>query len=240
VPVRSLWFSVLVLVVIGSDACGATDSKGLEFPSTVQTTKMVIKKKRPAPSIREKSGFSLILPSFVIHGIKPDSSVTSEMSRKLDADGRSVLTPGLGLSYEGKENGLLALVAGVKDCYDNLAGMLQIGQAFQVNASTSWGYTLGVYARETPMSCQTVTTYQSVNGGPGRPAAMQVSSGVQCTEFDNYPWKSVVYINGESVDIIPMPFLHFSTALYKSRDFQIDLKLMTNYALNEIGFGIPF
>lgn len=232
---------VCLTVASGFDACGASDSEGLEFPTTVQKLKASTKRQRPAPPVsREKSGFSLVIPSVVYHGIKPDPSVSSEMNRKLDGDGRAVITPGLGLSYEGGDGGLLALFAGFKDCYDNLAGTLQLGQAFKVSASTSWGYTLGLYVRETPMSCETITSYQSINGGPGRPTQMQTVTGQQCSSFDNYPWKSVILVNGESVDIIPMPFLHFSTALYKDHDFQIDLKIMTNYVLNEVGIGIPF
>ncbi len=238
---RFFWCVVILSVVVGSDECGASDSLELEFPSTVQTIKTTTKRKRPAPSVKEKSGFSLIIPSIVYHGIQPEQSVAGEMTRKLDSDGRMVVTPGFGFSYEGPGDGaLLAMIAGVKDCYDNFAGMFQIGQSYKVSSTTSWGYTLGLYVRETPMSCTSVTTYQSINGAPGRPAAMQVSSAQSCSEFDNYPWKSVAYLNGNPIDLIPMPFLHFSTALYKDANFQIDLKIMTNYVLNEVGFGIPF
>jgi hypothetical protein len=47
-------------------------------------------------------------------------------------------------------------------------------------------------------------------------------------------------INGESVDIIPLPFLHFSTALLKFREFELDVRVMSNFVLNEFGFSIPF
>ncbi|MNY66946.1 hypothetical protein D3C86_2044470 [compost metagenome] len=47
-------------------------------------------------------------------------------------------------------------------------------------------------------------------------------------------------INGQNVDIIPMPFLHLTVAVYKSPTAQVDLKLMSNFLLNEVGFGIPF
>ncbi|MNL58784.1 hypothetical protein D3C87_1824530 [compost metagenome] len=47
-------------------------------------------------------------------------------------------------------------------------------------------------------------------------------------------------INGRSVDIMPMPFFHFTTALYKDQDFQLDFKVMSNVILNEFGIAVPF
>ena len=176
-------------------------------------------------SLREKS-WSLVIPSVVIHGIQPDSDVAKEMSRKLDASGQTVVTPGAGLQYEGKD-GFMAIGAAFKDCYNNLAGTLQLGQYFMLGRNTQWGYSVGVYARETPISCQTVSTRRG-------------TTYVSCSSFDNCPVKVMVTVNGEWVDIIPMPFAHFSTALIKSKELELDFKFMSNFVLNEFGFSIPF
>ena len=61
-----------------------------------------------------------------------------------------------------------------------------------------------------------------------------------CYALDNYGAKFMTRINGRSVDIMPMPFFHFTTALYKSPDFQLDFKVMSNVILNEFGIAVPF
>ena len=40
------------------------------------------------------------------------------------------------------------------------------------------------------------------------------------------------------IDIIPSPFLSFSTRLYDGA-FKLDLKIMGNFYLNEVGLSIP-
>lgn len=167
---------------------------------------------------------SLVVPYFVVHGIQPAEDTPSYMPRKVVDNGDVVVTPGLGLEYKD-DNGFLALAAVVKDCYNNLAGTLQLGESFRITKSTDWGLTFGVYARETPMACEARSDY------PGM-------MSTHCHAMDNYSWKFLAHFNNESVDIIPMPFLHLTTNIYKSRDIQIDLKIMGNLILNEVGFSV--
>ena len=177
-----------------------------------------------SPVIREKR-VSLIIPSVVVHGFAIDKDVAAQMPRKID-NGQTVVTPGVGLEYVS-QGGFLVIGGMLKDCYDNLAGLLQVGQRFKLASHTSVGYSLGIYARETPMACRTTTTRS------GRKITT-------CDEFDNYELKWMTQINGEDIDIIPMPFLHFTTALYRDRNVEVDFKVMTNFALNEFGLSIPF
>jgi len=167
---------------------------------------------------------SLVIPSFVIHGIQPADGTSTYMPRKVVSNGDVVVTPGFGLEYKA-DNGFLILGAIMKDCYNNLAGTFQLGESFRITKSTDWGLTFGVYARETPMACQTYSD---------SPGTMTTS----CHAMDSYNWKFLATVNNESVDIIPMPFLHLSTNIYKSRDLQIDLKLVGNFVLNEVGISV--
>jgi hypothetical protein len=166
-----------------------------------------------------------VIPSVVYHGFAIDKDVADQMPRKIDG-GQTVVTPGVGLEYVSI-GGFLMLGGVLKDCYDNLAGMIQLGQQFKFFSHTTVGYSLGIYARETPISCSTTVDRRG-------------HKSTVCDEFDNYQLKWLTSVNGESVDIIPMPFLHFTTALIRTHDFEIDFKLMTNFALNEIGFSVPF
>lgn len=172
------------------------------------------------------SGWSLIVPSFVVHGTEPDGSAAQAMPRKIDGSGNSVLTPGIGLQFEDSSSFMLFLAV-LKDCYDDLAGAVQIGQSFSIGQTSRWGYTVGIYARETPLSC----TRQVARNG-------QVTT--DCESLDSYDWKFMTVINNEFFDIIPMPFLHFSTPLYSSRNFTVQLKIASNVILNEVGIAIPF
>lgn len=190
-------------------------------PSATTLVEQVEKIKIPSP---EK--WSVILPTFVVHGIKPTQQAYTVMPRKMDEGGTSVVTPGVGIEYKG-ESGLMFLAAFIKDCYDNPAGTLQIGKLYDLSDRTHFGWSMGVYSRQTPYACD-------------RPSTDPFAAGNSCYELDNYNWKFMGSVNGVNVDIIPMPFLHFSTALYKSRGFQVDLKIMSNVVLNEIGIGIPF
>lgn len=190
-------------------------------PAAVPTTTLSTRARR---SVREKR-VSLILPSVVVHGFAIEKDVADQMPRKIDG-GQTVVTPGVGLEYV-TPGGFLVIGGMLKDCYDNLAGLFQIGQRFKLAAHTSVGYSLGVYARETPVACKTTVTRF------GRKITT-------CDEFDNYQLKWMTRVNGEDVDVIPMPFLHFTTALYRDRDIEIDFKIMSNFALNEFGFSIPF
>ncbi|AFY00482.1 hypothetical protein [Bdellovibrio bacteriovorus] len=177
------------------------------------------------PKVKDREKLSLLLPSFVVHGIKPTMTASVEMPRKLDGNGAAVITPGVGLEYQ-TASGVTFLAAMVKDCYDNLAGTFQIGRNYELSDRVSAGWSMGVYARQTPMACEETTF------GP--------YSYRECYELDSYKWKFMGSVNGHSVDVIPMPFAHLTAALYKSRDMQVDLKIMSNVFLNEVGIGIPF
>ena len=166
----------------------------------------------------EASSVNLLFPSFVIHGMQPAGDAPSHIPRKLDGSGDVVITPGIGLEYKG-QNGLLLQGAMIRDCYDNLAGSLQIGEKYQISRNADWGFSMGIYARETPIFC---------DAGPD-----------SCRSIDDYNVKFVTYVRGESVDIMPMPFLHYSYAIYRDRDVQIRFKYMVNIALNEFGIEIP-
>lgn len=171
------------------------------------------------------SHFSLVIPSIVVHGFAIDKDVADQMPRKI-GNGQTVVTPGVGLEYVSTD-GFLVIGGMFKDCYDNLAGTFQIGQQIKLGTRTTFGYSVGIYARETPVACQTLMDRR------GRKTT-------SCEEFDSYQLKWMAPVNGEWVDIIPMPFLHLTTALYKDRDVEVDLKIMTNFALNEFGLSIPF
>lgn len=176
---------------------------------------------RPTPS---EKNFSFVIPSVVVHGFPIDKSVADQMPRKLD-DGQTVVTPGAGLEYV-TPGGFLVIGGILKDCYNDLAGLFQVGQQFKIASRTTLGYSLGVYMRETPIACTTTS---------GR-----FGQQTTCDEFDSYNLKWTTYVNGEPVDIIPMPFIHFTTSLYHDRNFEIDFKILSNFALNEFGFAIPF
>ncbi len=106
------------------------------------------------PSNHDKH-FSVVIPSVVYHGFAIDKDVADQMPRKLDG-GQTVVTPGVGLEYVSR-GGFMMLGGVLKDCYDNLAGMIQVGQQFKVLSHTAVGYSLGIYARETPIACSTTT-----------------------------------------------------------------------------------
>lgn len=147
------------------------------------------------------------------------------MPRRIDKGGNSVLTPGLGIKYEGPA-GQLFVAGVVKDCYDHFAGALQYGFFKELSESSRWGFTFGVYMRETPISCETTQ--------------VGYSQFTECHDMDRYELKFQTSINGTVVDIIPMPFLHFSTALYKDPDLEVNFKLMSNVVLNEFAIAVPF
>jgi hypothetical protein len=173
----------------------------------------------------QRSHWSLIVPSFVVHGFTPGRDASIEMPRRLDKNGNSVMTPGLGIKYEGAD-GSLFVVGMVKDCYDNLAGTIQYGLYSKLSRDSSWGASFGFYIRETPIFCETMNS-----GG---------FETQECFGLDEYKLKFQSSLNGYPIDIIPMPFLHFSTALYKDSDLEINFKLMTNFLLNEFAISVPF
>lgn len=207
------WISLgLLALIYGQTVLGATETSPYYKP----TRSAYSKKIKDTKKVTAK-GLSLVVPSVVYHGIKPGAEATTAMPRKLDNGGNTVVTPGLGIQYVSDE-GLMVLGAVVKDCYDGLAGTLQVGELFEVSDRTNWGVTFGIYARQTPLRCDST----------------------DCYEIDSYRLKFNSSVSGYPVDIIPMPFLHFTTALYKSREFQVDFKMMSNVVLNEFGIAVPF
>jgi hypothetical protein len=209
----------MIIILVGSNCWAYTYDNYLQ-PYAQGTSIQKIKKPK-----KSDETISLIIPSMVVHGIAPGRQAIAAMPRKQDGDGRMVQTPGFGLEYKAKD-GFMLMGAAIKDCFDNLAGALQIGESFAISDRSSWGLTFGVYMRETPIGCETAFNY-------GQPEQY-------CFTLDNYSVKFVTQINGRSVDIMPMPFFHFTTALYKSQDFQLDFKVMSNVILNEFGIAVPF
>ena len=197
----------------------------LAYPDSNTTTTVKTGKQTTKKNLKKLSQWSLVVPSFVIHGIAPTAEASLEMPRRIDKGGNSVITPGLGIKYEGS-SGQMFVAGIVKDCYDHLAGALQYGFYSQLTNESRWGLTFGIYARETPVSCETtrVGNFQTT----------------ECHDMDKYDFKFQTLINGTVVDIIPMPFLHYSTLLYKDSDLAINFKLMSNFFLNEFAIAVPF
>ena len=225
-------------------------SQSSNFEKTSAKESSYLVNTQSANTDRKEKQFShwhFLLPMFVVHGLQPEGGVESEMPRKLDPDGRSVATPGFGFEYKGKKS-LDALIVLVKDCYDNYAGSLQIGQYFKIGKNTEIGYTAGLYIRETPITC--FTSYSSGQGGSrapiglpvggigGRPPNTNSFSSSVCVFSDNLPIRYTTTLGGDYIDIIPSPFLSFSTRLYDGA-FKLDLKIMGNFYLNEVGLSIP-
>ncbi len=226
---------LFVALFIFSNYCFADDFE--DFEASLKPTQ--------AESL-SKAKWIFLLPSFVVHGEQPTNGVYNDMPRKLDPRGRSVATPGFGFEYEG-EKSLDVLFAFVKDCYDNYASAMQVRQYFKLNESIKYGYTLGLYVRETPLNCYTQTTGSSNNGGGGTrpgpgsggPSRTNSFSTTTCEFADNLPFRYTFKSSGQYFDVIPTPFLNVSARLYHG-SFDVHLKIMSNYYLNEVGLAIPF
>jgi hypothetical protein len=197
------------------------------------------------PTVTETSKqWLFLLPTFVVHGIRPSGTVAEEMPRKLDPSGQAVATPGFGFEYQG-ESSLDVILAFVKDCYDHYAGTIQFGQYLKLNSTFQIGYSLGLYIRETPVMCYTdsvttTTTGGSTRGGRGtNPAKTNTLSYTTCGFADNFPIRYVTKSGDGYIDIIPSPFLNASARLYHG-DFDVDLKILSNFYLSEVGLAIPF
>jgi len=169
-----------------------------------------------------RTQWSLILPAVAIHGVQPNSEVASAMPRRLGESGDAVVTPGFGFEYKNKE-GLLFLGAVVKDCFNNFAGTIQMGQVNRLSSEFLWGWSLGFYARQTPYVCEV-----GVNGKK------------DCYPVSDFPLKVSARLGGTPVEIMPMPFLHFSYRMISTEDLDLDLKVMGNFFINEVGVEIPF
>lgn len=182
--------------------------------------------------------WGIILPGFVIHGVLPDGGINKSMPRRIDDGGRSVVTPGVGLEYRGHET-LNIVAAMIKDCYDSYAGTIQIGQSFKLTANTEYGYTLGLYIRETPVQCLTQTETTSVPTGRRTPPKINTIVTTTCAFSDNLPVRYIFQVNNSYIDVIPSPFFNVTTRVF-SGPFEMYLKLMSNYYFNEFGLVIPF
>ncbi len=173
-------------------------------------------------TLDQKSDLSFIVPSFVVHGFQPLNNAAGAMPRKILANGDAVITPGFGLESISL-SGLLFLSAVVKDCYDNLAGTIQVGQDYKLNRDSHLSISMGVYIRQTPLECDPKF---NPDGG--------------CSLRDNLSARFVKKINDQWVDVIPMPFLHYSYSVYKDKDLEIKGKVIANFFVNEVGLEIPF
>ena len=192
----------------------------------------------PPPPTEEPRRWSILLPAFVVHGEEPINGVSENMPRRLDPNGRSVVTPGLGIEYQGLSS-FDALVAYIRDCYDHPAGTAQIGQHFHWGPAFDFGYTVGVYVRQTPISCLISTVTQTWGGIGGTPLHTNTFSRTRCQFQDNFPWRYTFKWGDNYVDFIPTPFLNFSVRLFHG-PVDVRLKFLSNYYLNEIGLQIPF
>lgn len=246
----SISFLVFVSVfVFHSGFAKANAADEILGEDEIETASVPITPARPALAGKiPGSSWSFLLPSFVVHGTAPVGEAAAEMPRKLDSGGRSVLTPGFGFSYQGPSS-LDVTFAVVKDCYDGWAGTIQVGQYFRWRETTKFGYTLGVYVRETPILCLTQTSSGGggsggiggglIGGGRGRPSQSNSFTSTTCGFADNLPLRYTTTFAGGYVDIIPTPFLNFSTGIYRGF-VDVDLKIMTNFFLNEVGLSFPF
>lgn len=207
----------------------------------------VFEKRKPAQMITQgqkaqtsvaTSSWTFLLPTFVIHGITPGTDVGEDMPRKLDSKGQSVITPGFGFEYKSGKS-FDALAAFVKDCYDHYAGTFQVGQTFKMFKESEIGYTVGLYIRETPVSCYTETTTVTTGGHNHTPPKKNSFTSTKCAFQDNLPLRYTLKSGNGFIDVIPSPFVNFSTKIYHG-DFDVNLKVMSNFYLNEFGLSIPF
>lgn len=192
----------------------------------------------PKPPPEEFRRWSVLLPAFVVHGEDPINGVNDHMPRRLDPNGRSVATPGLGVEFQAL-NSFDALVAYIRDCYDHPAGTAQIGQHFHWGPAFDFGYTAGLYVRQTPISCLISTVTQTWGGVGGTPLHTNTFSHTRCQFEDNFPWRYTFKWGDNYVDFIPTPFLNFSVRLYHG-PVDVRVKFISNYYLNEVGLQIPF
>lgn len=192
----------------------------------------------PPEPFEEPKRWSVLLPAFVIHGEDPLGGVAQNMPRRVDPSARMVVTPGLGIEYQGLSS-FDALAAYIRDCYDDPAGTVQIGQHFHWGPAIDFGYTVGLYVRQTPISCLISTVTQTSGGSRGVPRHTNTFSYTQCQFEDNFPWRYTFKWGDHYVDFIPTPFLNFSARLYHGL-FDLQVKFISNYYLNEFGVQIPF
>ena len=191
-----------------------------------------------APAKSPDKRWYVIIPAFVVHGIDPSGGANQYMPRRMTADGRFVSTPGLGLEFQGHRGFEMAL-AFVKDCYDNPAGAIQVGQHWRVGTGWDVGYSFGLYVRKTPILCMTSKVTTTMQGRRGQPTRTNTLTSTRCAFQDNLPLRYTTRAGGGYMDIIPTPFLHASARVYHGA-FDIYVKAISNFYLNEFGLSIPF
>lgn len=203
----------------------------------------------PKQVAAKTSQWSVVLPAFVVHGLTPSKTIAEYMPRKMDKNGQSVATPGIGIEYqsEGTFNFITALV---KDCYDNYAGTILFGQNWDLSEKFQIGYLAGLYIRETPITCYTVSSLTSsalpniggigLGGSNGRPSNSNAISYSACQFSDNLPIRYTISNNGSYIDIIPSPFIKLSYQIVDTNSFKLNLALLSNFYLNEFALTIPF
>jgi hypothetical protein len=213
----------------------------------------------PDPAVRatastdattEYKRWFILIPAFVVHGLDPTGGANRYMPRRLVPSGRSVATPGIGAEFQGRSS-FEAAVAFVKDCYDNPAGTLQIGQHFRLREVWDLGYSIGLYIRKTPIACYTSTvtttttsapTPPGINLGGGRraqPSRTNTLTSTQCAFQDNLPFRYTTRVGAGYMDVIPTPFLHASVRLYHG-PFDLHVMAISNFYLNEFLLSVPF
>lgn len=198
-------------------ASGASTDK-VAAPRTQKTIRRLssVVEKKP------ENNWSFILPSFVVHGFQPDPEVAKAMPNRMVGNGDSVATPGVGFQYVNAD-GAMILAAYVKDCFNNSAATIQFGEMYKVDSDMTWGWSFGFYARETPYVCSV-----GINGKK------------DCFPIADFPLKMNMKMGTTPVEVMPMPFLHYTYRMFSSEDFKVDLKLMANFFINEVGVEIPF
>lgn len=171
---------------------------------------------------KEKSQSSFMLPTFVIHGIQPDPIVAQQMPNKLDGSGDMVFTPGFAYQHVN-EDGEMFLGAVVKDCFNNTAATVQFGKMYDLESDFAWGWSFGFYARPTPYICE-----------PG------INGKKDCYPVADFPLKLNFKVGQAPFEVMPMPFVHFQYRLVNTDDFKMNLKVIANFFINEVGIEIPF
>lgn len=137
------------------------------------------------------------------------------MPRKLDPKGQLVITPGIGLAVIDNETIYSASI--LKDCFDNYASSLMMGQRFETKVpNLSLSLLFGLYLRELPMVC-----YQ---GG--------------CSLATDMPIK----LRTSNMDIIPIAFGGLTYKIPLSEKNYLHTNIYSNFFITQftIGYGFEF
>lgn len=94
----------------------------------------------------------------------------------------------------------------------------------------------------TPGNQQSTPIPPGLNLGGGRraqPARTNTLTTTSCAFEDNLPLRYTTRVGSGYMDVIPTPFLHASARVLHG-PFDLWLKVISNFYLNEIGLSIPF